>query len=208
MGGRLSVLFCLYFLCGAAFANDCLDYKLRPSIYVAAPDWSKQVVQPLQNMDLLHGDVIATLVDNYEITGDVTSIEDGFCVALKSVDATVGYSDFLVQIDMRHAPNTCSYNAILSHEDEHIRAYLSVIDDLMGDIHRAVYSAADSIMPIFVQQESEIESALDKLNDNLQAHPDLILIKQNIKSQEEIRNKRVDMHDDGAALRRCFVSGI
>ena len=107
--------------------DDCLDYKLTPKINITSPDWSKSVVQPLKKMDVLHGNVIATLVDNFEITGDITSIEDGFCVALKNVDATIGYSDFLVQIDISHKPNTCSYNAILQHEDEHIRAYLSVI---------------------------------------------------------------------------------
>lgn len=204
MWGRAVLLFSAFIFCTTVRADDCLDYKLKPSVTVTAPEWSSEVVQPLQPMGLLHGDVIATLVDNYEITADVTSIEDGFCVAVKRVDATVGYSDFLVQIDMRHTPNTCSYNAILSHEDEHIRAYLSVIDDLQSDMRASVFSAADSIMPVFVQNENDIESAIDELNTRLQSHPDLVLIKHNIKAQEEIRNKRVDAHDDGAALRRCM----
>lgn len=110
-------------------ANDCLPYKITPRVDLQTPTWTKQVVQPLQEMDFLHGNVIATMVDNYDIVADITNIEDGYCVALKSVSALIGYSDFLVQIDIRHKPNSCSYNAILSHEDEHIRAYLSVIDD-------------------------------------------------------------------------------
>ena len=109
--------------------DDCLNYKLTPEITIKTPDWTKSVVQPLQNMDVLHGKVIATLTDEFDITSDITSIEDGFCVALKSVDVTIGYSDFLVQVDISHKPDTCSYNAIIQHEDEHIRAYLSVIDD-------------------------------------------------------------------------------
>ena len=142
--------------------------------------------------------------DNYDIVADITNIEDGYCVTLKSVFATVGYSDFLVQIDIRHQPDTCSYNAILSHEDEHIRAYLSVIDDYKKELKDSIYTAADSITPIFVRNASDIDAAITELNAELQAHPDLILIKQKIKAAEEIRNKRVDQHDTGETLRKCF----
>lgn len=196
---------CTIFLARPVFAyDDCLAYKLSPKITLDTPVWSKEVVQPLRHMDLLHGNVIATLVDNYDIVADITNIEDGYCVTLKSVFATVGYSDFLVQIDIRHQPDTCSYNAILSHEDEHIRAYLSVIDDYKKELKDSIYTAADSITPIFVRNASDIDAAITELNAELQAHPDLILIKQKIKAAEEIRNKRVDQHDTGETLRKCF----
>lgn len=184
--------------------DDCLGYKLKPKINLTLPVWQKQVVQPLQKMDVLHGEVIATMVDNYEITTDITSIEDGFCVAIKNVDATIGYSDFLVQIDISYKPNTCPYNAILSHEDEHIRAYLSVIDDNTDLIKRSLSDASDSITPIFVKNERDIESAIDELNERIQMHPDMILLKQKLKADEEIRNKRVDQNDTGEQLKSCF----
>lgn len=186
-------------------ADDCLGFKLNPNINIKTPSWSKQVVQPLQKMDVLHGEVIATMVDNYELTTDITSIEDGFCVTLKSVDATIGYSDFLVQIDLSHKKNSCSYNAVLSHEDEHIRAYLSVIDDNQDLLKKSLKSAAISITPIFVKNQQDIDSAVDKLNEELQSHPDIILLKQHLKAEEEIRNKRVDQNDTGESLRKCFL---
>lgn len=200
-------LVCLFLmlLSGPVWAgDDCLPYKLTPRIDLKNPTWSKEVVQPLRHMDLLHGNVVATMVDNYDIVADITNIEDGYCVALKSVNAMVGYSDFLVQIDIRHAPDTCSYNAILAHEDEHIRAYLSVMDDNRKNLQSAIYNAANSIIPIFVYNQSDIDAAINELNAELQAHPDLILAKQKIKAAEEIRNKRVDQHDTGESLRKCF----
>lgn len=187
------------------WADDCLPYKLNPAVYIDSLSWSKEVVQPLDPMDLLHGNVIATLSDNYDIVADITSIEDGFCVAIKSVTASVGYINFLVQIDMRHVPESCSYNAILSHEDDHIRAYLSVIDDFKPELQKSIYSAADSITPIFVRNQSDISAAVDELNAELQAHPDLILVKQKMKAAEEIRNKRVDQNDTGETLKRCLL---
>jgi len=186
------------------FADDCLDYKLNPNITIKSPTWTKSVVQPLEKMDILHGEVIATLVNEFEITADITSIEDGFCVALKNVDLTIGYSDFLVQIDISHKPNTCSYNAILQHEDEHIRAYLSVIEDSKDLFKKSVKTASESIIPVFVKNEKDIESAIDKLNQELQNHPDIILLKQQIRADEEIRNKYVDINDTGETLKNCL----
>lgn len=197
------IIFCFLSLPVKA-EDDCLAYKLKPSVYLETPSWSKEVVQPLEEMDFYHGNVVATMVDNYDITADITSIEDGFCVSLKSVDALVGYTDFLVNIDIRHVPNSCSYNAVLGHEDEHIRAYLSVIDDNKKELKDAIYKAADSIMPIFVREQSSIESAIDTLNYELQSHPDLILIKQKLKASEEINNKKIDQLETGEALKKCF----
>ena len=201
----ISVFLSVFIYTSVVFAaDDCLNYKITPKITVKSPDWTKSVVQPLQNMDVLHGKVIATLTDEFDITSDITSIEDGFCVALKNVDVTIGYSDFLVQIDISHKPDTCSYNAIIQHEDEHIRAYLSVIDDNQYLLEQSIKSAADSINPVFVQDEKDIESAIDKLNNELQNHPDIILLKQQIKADEEIRNKYVDLNDNGETLKKCF----
>ena len=67
---------------GMAYANECVSYKITPKITISNPSWTKEVVQPLEPMDLWHGNVIATMVDNYDIVADITSIEDGFCVGI------------------------------------------------------------------------------------------------------------------------------
>lgn len=189
----------------AAFADDCLLYKLNPRIDLKTPDWSKEVVQPLKPMDLLHGDVVATLAENYEIVADTTSIEDGFCISLKAVHATVGYSDFMVKIDSSHIPESCAYNAVLAHEDEHIRAYLSVIDDNDKKIINSIYAAANSVMPIFISDQNEIDTALDIINKEIQQHPDVILMNQKIQAEQEIRNKRVDENSNNDRIKQCMI---
>ncbi len=200
---KIAFLLCLI-VPNFVFADDCLDYKITPKITIKSPVWTKSVVQPLKSMDVLHGDVIATLVDEFEITTDLTSIEDGFCVALKNIDVIIGYSDFLVQIDKSHQIDSCSYNAILQHEDEHIRAYLSVIEDNQQIFQKSIENAANSIAPIFIKNEKDIEFAIDKLNNELQSHPDIILLKQQIRAEEEIRNKYVDINDTGETLKKCY----
>ena len=189
------VFFATLFATTLAFGADrCIVYKTRPNITINKPDWVKKVGQPLKMMDLYHGNVIATLVDEYDIVVNVDELpeKDGFCVSIKNINATIGYSDFLVKVDMRHKLNSCSYKKVLEHEGEHIKAYLSVIDDFQNDLKNSVYSAANSISPVFIGSEKDIGFAIDKLNYKLQTHPDLILIKQKISVAEEIRNKKVD----------------
>ena len=43
------------------------------------------------------------------------------------------------------------------------------------------------------------------MNQELQSHPELVLIKQKIKAAEEIRNKKIDQNDDGSDLKKCFL---
>ena len=80
----------------------------------------------------------------------------------------------------------------MEHEGEHIHAYLSVIDDFQDDLKDSVYSAANSIIPIYVKNENDIKTAIDDLNAKLQTHPDLILVKQKISAAEELRNAKID----------------
>ncbi len=198
-----TVLFSVLFS-GYAFADDCLNYKKIPRVFINTPDWEKQVVQPNKPMDLWHGNVVATMVDNYDILTDVHDIDNGFCVSLKSVNTLIGYNNFRVNIDIRHIPNTCSYDVVLAHEEQHIQTYLSVIDDFKADFQKAVFSAADSIMPVFVKSREDINMAINMMNDELQSHPDLILIKQKIKAAEEIRNKKIDQNYNYDEFKKCF----
>ena len=158
------------------------------------PDWVKKVGQPLKMMDLYHGNVVATLIDEYDIIVNIDELPNngGYCVGIKNINATIGYSDFLIKVDMRHKLNSCSYKTVLEHESEHIDAYLSVIDDFQDDLKKSVYSAANSILPIYVTTEDGIRNAIDDLNTKLQNHPELILVKQKISAAEELRNKKVD----------------
>ena len=189
---------------GPLIAADCMDFKVSPIVDIYKPDWKKLVAQPRVPMDLWHGNVVATLVDNYDIEVDVSQVKDGYCVWLKNVNATVGYNDFTVNIDIRHTPDTCAYNAILKHEEKHIKTYLSVIDDFDKELKNSVSLAADSVMPVFVNKKDDIDNAIDLIHQELQKHPDLILIKQKIKAAQEIRNKQVDQLENGADLKKCF----
>lgn len=186
-------------------ADDCLAYKLSPDVNVFAPVWEKYVVQPGQPMNLLHGNVVAAFSENYELLGDTTRSGDGFCISLRGVNASIGYAEFIVKIDKSHVPGSCSYNKVLSHEDEHIRTYLRVAEDFKSELISAVKSASNSVVPIFASDDTGIESAIDNFNSQLQNHPDVILIKQKISAQQELRNKRIDENTKPTNLSECYL---
>ncbi len=183
------------FVVSGGYARDkCVIYKTKPTVQMNKPDWVKKVGQPLKMMDLYHGNVVATLVDEYDIVVNIDELpnRDGYCIGVKSINAVIGYSDFLVKVDMRHGVNSCSYKVVLEHEGEHIKAYLSVIDDFQDDLKNSVYTAANSIMPVYVKNDAEISAAIDEINYKLQNHPDVVLVKQKISAAEELRNAKVD----------------
>lgn len=186
-------------------ANDCLDFKQEPKISVIKPSVDINVIQPDVVMDLSHhGNVSANLSEQYSIVAEMTFVKTGFCVSLSEIDMTFGYKDFLVKIDNSYQKNSCAYDAVLNHEKKHINTYLSVIDDFQGELKNALFTAADSVMPIFIEKKSDFDGAVEMMNKELQAHPDLILVKQKIKAAEEIRNKKIDQVEDGSELMKCF----
>ena len=81
---KIISIFLSFFISGAfAAGDDCLNYKLNPEVTINVPVWTKSVVQPLQKMDVLHGEVVATLVDEFEIT-----FAAAFCAAVGTVGIT------------------------------------------------------------------------------------------------------------------------
>ena len=66
---RILVWGTLFLVGWPCVAADCLQFKKIPGVYINTPDWSKTVVQPHEQMNLWHGNVVATLVDNYQING-------------------------------------------------------------------------------------------------------------------------------------------
>ncbi len=202
-GVRWLFLVFMVFVAGAACAADCLQFKKIPAVFINTPDWNKTVVQSDKLPDVWHGNVVATMVDNYQITADINKVDGGFCIGIKSIDAIVGYNQFTVYIDIKHQPNSCEYNAILAHEDKHIKTYLEVMNDFKAEMQKALFLAADSVMPIFVPSKNDADRAIDDINADFQANPNLILVKQKINAAQEIRNKALDQIEDGMDLKKC-----
>lgn len=184
-------------------ANDCLVYKQTPVVKLSKPDINVQIIQ--SEMDIKHhGHVIASMSQKTNITTELIFVKTGFCVVLKDIEVEFGYDDFLVEIDNIYKKNTCPYDAVMAHEQKHIDTYLSVIDDFKSDLEETFFIAADSVMPVFIEKKSDSDAAMEMMNKEIQNYPDLTLIIQKIKAEEEIRNKKIDQMETGEELLKCF----
>lgn len=198
-------IFLFMFISCPLLADDCLEYKKKPEVILSKPKYTIEINQPDESMDLSHhGHVIANLTQKTNIETEVVFIKTGFCVSLKSIDVEFGYNNFLVEVDKSYKENTCPFNAVMAHEQKHIDAYLSVIDEFKSDLENTFFTASDSVMPVFIEKKSDFDNALEIINNKIKNHPDLILIIQKIKAEEEIRNKKIDQTEKGEELLKCF----
>ena len=46
-----------------------------------------------------------------------------------------------------------------------INVYLNIIEEFKSEIHESLFSAADSVMPIFIEQESDIDFAFEECSN-------------------------------------------
>jgi ATP-dependent protease HslVU (ClpYQ) peptidase subunit len=72
-----------------------------------------------------------------------------------------------------------------------------------GEITRVMSDAANSVMPAFARTQADADSALDKFNAEMQTNPAVVLIKQKIAAEQEMRNKKIDQMDDGRRAVSC-----
>ena len=211
---RFLLTFTLFhFFTFSLYAEDCISRKVSPSVEISVPKWTKSVV-PGDGMDILHGHVASSLTEQYSLSvlaepvtgGPVPRSlgEGGYCIVLTGIDAIFGYTEFLVEIDSRHRPGSCGYDITLEHEEKHIDAHLSAAADAAGDIRRSIVAAANAAMPIFVESHDDIDAAMDRMQSAIQNHPDIILMKQKLDADQEIRNKKIDQREDSKKINKCL----
>jgi translation elongation factor EF-G len=205
---KLIIAFSLFsFFNSPLLAENCLQYKISPNVKVIKTKWVQKVVQPDQPMDSLgfarHGTVETGSEEKYDLQVYTIASENGYCVQLNSLSATLGYTGFQINIRKSYTPDSCEYKVILDHENEHVSAYIKALDNESENIKKAIHLAADSIIPVFVPSLDGVSAALDKIKQEFQSHPEIILMKQKLDAQQEILNKKVDEHDDGRRIYLC-----
>jgi hypothetical protein len=189
-------------MCVGLFAmdNPCLQYKIIPSLQIKEQSINISVVRTSLPLDYTHGNVVANFIQEYDIEFDVKSIEGGYCVFIKSVSAKFGYNNFDIQIDSKYSEDSCEYKEILRHENLHINAYLSVINDNTENIRSSIAASLAMVLPIYAKSNTEVSDAVYKLRGYFESNPKMKLLISTIEAEQEIRSRQVDRTDrPGAA---------
>lgn len=58
-------------------------------------------------------------------------------------------------------------------------------------------------MPRFVKSYKDIDAVIVQMNNELQNHPEVVLVKQKIHAAQEIRNKQIDADENNKEIKKC-----
>lgn len=77
----------------------------------------------------------------YQLQGafDAVGLPDGaWCLWPRSVHAELGYTETTVYVSRDYTPDTCAFDAVLTHEHEHVAINEQVVDDHVERLRRVL----------------------------------------------------------------------
>ncbi len=103
------------------------------------------------------------------------------CVHLSSIDFEIGFSELAVYVDKTYPENSCKYNAVLEHENTHVRIHQKTLKQYARELANMVYQKSVNMPP------QEIPN-----NDNSAAQNVISQIEANIKSIGKDYRSRIE----------------
>ncbi|MCF8466160.1 MAG: hypothetical protein K9G33_02040 [Sneathiella sp.] len=78
-----------------------------------------------------------------------------YCLRLETVKLTFGARKTDIYIDRKYRNDTCAYQAILEHEEEHVRINKKMIDEYLPKITEVLTERAAAIRPFFTKHPKD-----------------------------------------------------
>ena len=196
------LLFILMFIPGYLFA-DCAPYKIDPAVTFSVPQYVENISIDPALVGATHGNVVSSFSEKYELQVASLKAPGGFCVVLSKVNAEIGYTEFQINISPDYEAGSCKYDFILQHEYMHKYTYLSVMESEKSRVEQALSATVNSIFPIFIEKEADVQKALDSFKKQINENPKMRLAIQKIQAEQEIRNRKVDESPDNKRFLEC-----
>ena len=192
----------------SAANNDlCADYKKTPKVVL-------QKAEPKTIIKKSDGDIwpeagFVNVKPFGTFSPQINSAYNSkyFCVYLESVDATVGFEDFEITIDEKYEKGSCEYNAVLEHENQHIKDSKKALDKVFPEIEDALKNVADSIMPIYVEDVDALPYAVDQIMEQINNDKRLKELVDEFKEQESRDAHALDDTPD-TQLMKCVQDKV
>ncbi len=201
---KFFLICCYVFIPVYAFATDCSKYKYDVDINVNNITKYEPVIQSSkENMIGKMGEILYQLSYSLKIFMIQIPVKDGYCVSLRSVDIDINVPEFLINIDKRLKPDTCAYNIVLKHEQDHMNVNKTVINSNIDRIKQAVINAVDSIKPVFISKIEDSGDIQINIQNEIENYKDVKDIKKKIKSEMNNANEEIDTRGDSFEMWKC-----
>lgn len=178
----LTSIFCTFafFLTDNAVAqNRCAGLNERPVVrlrgtygklkYITDYD-SKQLDELSKRTELRESNMFAAgLADikvywTLKMQAKTRRFKDYECVIPVSVDILFGYRDPIIYISKDLKPESCQYNIVLRHEQQHQQINLEVLDFYLPMLKQEFKKIAQEIPPQEMELHGDSDEALTKIN--------------------------------------------
>lgn len=127
-------------------------------------------------------------------------VPGGYCVSLRSFDVNITQT-FDITIDRNLKKDSCAYNLVLKHEQDHVNVHKDVFKSYIDNIKKTVYDAVNKVEPVFVKDLSDIDN-IDFYN-KIQNMDSIKKLKEDIKNKLEQENKNIDERGDTFYIWQC-----
>lgn len=117
-------------------------------------------------------------------------LSDGHvCLWINKLQVTVGMPEQRVYVAANYPEGSCEYNAILSHERQHVAINREVVQTYAGSIRQSLVSGVRDINPIMTRGSADGPAVLRRLQSA--ARPDM----QAMQAELHRRNGAIDTPD-------------
>ena len=195
------ICFCVFIPWYSYADYDCSKFKFDVDVNVKIIYEDVKTKQSDEELIGLNGYASPNL--SWDTPYDRASImvHGGYCVALRWMDVYITLKPEIV-IDRNIKENSCVYNIVLKHEQDHINVYKKILKENKDYIKQSVYKVANSINPVFIKDLSEIENNANfyrilKENDIIKK------MEADIKSKIDSENQKIEERGDHYNMWKC-----
>lgn len=199
-------LICSYvFIPFYTFADDvCSKYKFDVDVNVKNTTEYKAVIkQSSENMVGRMGETVYQTTYSSKLLLINIPVKNGFCASLRSVDIDINVPEFIININKRLKPNTCAYDIVLSHEQDHINVNKDIINNNLDNIKKSIISAVNTINPVFITDVKDAEKIQKEIQEKIESFNDVKNIQQKIKNEIYKNNEDIDTRGDSFKVWKC-----
>jgi len=185
--------------------DNCLRFKYDVDIDINNP--TKDIVNIAGSDEVLSGKLgytISKIAYEYRLILVPVRVDNGYCVSLRGIDIDVFFPEFNIVIDKRLKPDTCSYNIVLNHEQDHVKVHKKVLNDNIDGIRRALIDAVkNSVKPVFVETLDNQEDIQQNMIKSIEKYKSVVQVQDKISKLLEEENKKIDTRGDDYQVWKC-----
>lgn len=186
------------FLPNVLFAFDCSQFKYDTDVDIKLKVNDTVIQKSSENLNGKLGYTQPKI--SYSILSRTVMIpvEGGNCASLRGIDIEID-EDYDITIDKSLKEESCAYNIVYKHEQDHVNVYKNVIKNNIENIRKSISSELQNFEPIFIENNTEMPDYSDKIiNNDFVRHT-----ISDIMNKFEIENKKIDERGDSYNIWKC-----